>query len=145
MTDAVRNRITVAAEPDAIMEVIADFEAYPQWQADVREVEVLETDDDGWPTRARFVVDARVVTARYTLAYTYTDDTMRWSLVEGEGLRRNDGAYRLSDNGDGTTDVTYELEVEPTVRVPGVVRRQVAARIVDVALEGMKRRVESGA
>ncbi len=27
MTDAVRNRITVAAEPDAIMQVIADFEA----------------------------------------------------------------------------------------------------------------------
>ncbi|MDP9405190.1 MAG: SRPBCC family protein [Actinomycetota bacterium] len=145
MTDAVRDRIVVAADPDTIMDVIGDFEAYPEWQPEVRGVEVLETDDDGWGTRVRFTVDAKVALATYVLDYTYRDTEMRWTLVEGDKLRRNDGAYTLHDRGDGTTEVHYELELEPTVSVPGLIRRQVAKRIADTALKGMKRRVESRA
>jgi hypothetical protein len=76
------------------------------------------------------------------LDYTYTDTSMEWVLVEGDGVRRNDGRYDLRDLGDGTTEVTYALEVEPAVPVPGLIRRKAAKRIIDGALAGMKRRVE---
>ncbi len=145
MTDAVRDSIVVAADPDTIMDVIADFEAYPQWQPEVRGVEVLDRDDDGWATTVRFTVDAKVALATYVLRYTYTDTEMRWSLVEGDKVRRNEGAYVLIDRGDGTTEVRYEIELEPSIAVPGLIRRQVAKRIADTALKGMKRRVESRA
>ncbi|MBW3603114.1 MAG: SRPBCC family protein [Actinobacteria bacterium] len=144
MTEEVREHIVVRASPDAVMDVIADFERYPEWQAEVLRVEILEVDERGRATRVRFVVDARIVRATMVLAYAHAPDAMRWSLVEGDQVRRNDGAYLLWERPDGSTDVTYELVVEPAVAVPAVVRRSVARHIVDGALRGMKRRVEAG-
>jgi ribosome-associated toxin RatA of RatAB toxin-antitoxin module len=143
--DRVQDSIDVAASPDEVMEVIADFEAYPEWQPEFREVEILETDDDGWGTKVRFVVDAKVMQATLVLDYTYEDDAMRWELVEGDGVKRNDGAYLLEDKGDGTTHVTYEVEIEPSVPMPGMLRRKAAKKIATGALRGMKQRVEQGA
>lgn len=71
MSEAVADNIVIAAGADAIMSVIVDIEAYPGWQSDIREVEVLERDEQGRAAQARFVVDARLLTAVYTLAYTY--------------------------------------------------------------------------
>lgn len=142
MNAAVEDRIVVAADVDAVFDVITDFDAYPQWQAEIEEAEILETGPDGRGTRVRFLVDATVIKARLVLDYTYTDTSMEWVLVEGDGVRRNDGRYDLRDLGDGTTEVTYALEVEPAVPVPGLIRRKAAKRIIDGALAGMKRRVE---
>jgi uncharacterized membrane protein len=143
MADAVRDQIVVAADPDTILDVIADFPSYPDWQSDIKAVEVLDTDEHGWATRVRFTVDAKLFTTTLVLAYTYEDTAMRWHLVEGDQIRRNDGAYELEDLGDGTTRVTYSLEIEPAVPVPGMMRRKAAKRIVDSALSAMKQRVES--
>lgn len=141
----VTDSIVVNAEPDAIWDVIAGFEQYPEWQDGVKEAEVLETGDDGWATRVRFVIDAQRFRAEMVIAYTYTDDEMRWQLVEGDGVKENTGSYRLEPLDNGSTRVTYELEVTPSIRLPGVLRRMAAQRIVDTALRGMKQRVEDGA
>lgn len=143
MTEAVQDSIVVASDPDTIMDVIADFEAYPQWQPEIKEVEVLEADEDGWGTKVRFKVDAKVLKANLVLSYTYAENEMSWVLVEGDQVRKNDGRYSLDDRGDGTTEVTYELEVDPAVPMPGMLKRQAAKRIIDGALKGMKKRVES--
>lgn len=135
--------IVIPADVDTILEVVADVEAYPQWQPEVRRVDVLETDEDGWVTKASFEVDAKIVTARYTLAYRYTPTSMTWHLVSGEPIKRNDGAYEFTDQGDGTTLVTYRVEIDAGIPVPGLLRRQASKRIVDAGLRGLKRRVES--
>jgi ribosome-associated toxin RatA of RatAB toxin-antitoxin module len=143
VSNEVRDDILVEAGPDAVMDVIADFEAYPEWQDEFKEVEVLETDDDGWGTKVRYHVDAGVLSATFVLEYEYTDDGMRWRLTEGDKLKKNDGRYVLVEE-DGGTRVTYELDVEPTVKLPGMVKRQAAKRIASGALKHMKQRVESG-
>lgn len=145
MADAVSDRIVVAAELDRVLDVVADVEAYPQWQDEIREVEVLESDDDGWPVRVRMVVDARVFRTTLVLAYRYTATSMAWELEEGDQVRRNDGRYELEDLGDGTTAVTYQLEIELAVPVPTPLRRRAARRIVEGALSGLQRRVAAGA
>ncbi|MEX0659769.1 MAG: SRPBCC family protein [Egibacteraceae bacterium] len=145
MSEAVSESITVQAVPDAVMDVIADFEAYPEWQREIKAVEVLETDDDGWGTAVRFTVDAKIFSMTYVLGYTYTDDAMRWTLLEGDQVSKIDGSYLLADKGDGTTEVTYDLEVVPAISLPKMVRRKAARRIVEGALAGMKARVEEQA
>ena len=145
MSEAVQDSIRVQAPPDVVMAVITDVEAYPDWQDEMKAAEVLERDEQGRPLRARLTVDAKVIKTTYTLAYDYDDTSMSWELLEGDQLEELSGAYRLADAGDGTTDVTYELTVTPKFRLPGLVRRQAAKRIVDGALAGMKRRVESEA
>jgi ribosome-associated toxin RatA of RatAB toxin-antitoxin module len=139
---SISQRIVVAADPGTVMDVVADIEVYPEWQPDIKEVEVLATDDDGWVQQARFLVVGIGLTARFTLDYAYTDSEMSWQLVSSDVLSRNDGAYRLADRGDGTTEVTYDLDVDTTLSLPGFMRRQIANRLVDSALRGVKRRAE---
>jgi uncharacterized membrane protein len=142
VSNEVSEDIVVHASTDEVMEVIADFETYPDWQSEMKEAEVLETDEDGWGTKARFLLDAGILQARFTLVYTYTEYEMRWRLVDGDKLRRNDGVYALEDLGDGTTRVTYRVDVEPTVPIPAVLRRKAAQRVVHSALRDLKHRVE---
>jgi hypothetical protein len=95
-------------------------------------------------------VEAAILSTSYVLGYTYEGEggedgyRMSWHLVEGDQVRKVDGVYVLEDQGDGTTKVTYDLEVEPAFRVPKVMRRKAAQRIVHNALEGVKARVEQG-
>ena len=145
MVDSLSDSIVVNADPDAIMDVIADFEAYTEWQDEIKEVEVLDTDEDGWATRVRFKVDAMITEANYVLDYTYEDTAMRWTMVEADKLKSQEGSYELTDQGDGTTLVTYNLELEPSIKVPAMIRKQGTKRIASAALKSLKRRVESGA
>jgi ribosome-associated toxin RatA of RatAB toxin-antitoxin module len=144
VAESVKESTTIASDPDTIMRVAADFASYPEWNGEVKEAEVLETDEQGWGTKARYVIDAKVLSATVVLAYTYSDSEFSWELVEGDAVRRNDGTYTFTDLGDGTTEVTYELEVEPAISVPDMVKRKAAKRIVDGALEGLRNRVQSG-
>ncbi len=45
--------------------------------------------------------------------------------------------------GDGSTEVTYNLEVELRVPLPGFIKRRAQSRIMHTALEELKARVES--
>lgn len=144
MSEAVADSIVIAAGPQPIMDVILDVEDYPRWQSDVREVEVLERDDQGRAATARFVIDARLLTATYTLTYTYDADTVSWGLVSSEQLRRLDGRYHVAGSTDGTTTVRYELVADPAISLPRFMRRKAAEHIVRGALDGLKRRVETG-
>lgn len=142
-SDAVRQTVVVAADSVTVMGIVADLDAYPQWQPDITDVEILETDDDGWARRARFEASAMGMTASFELEYAHTDTEVRWRLVNSDLLTRNDGSYMLVDQGDGTTQVTYELDVDTSIAVPGFMRRQIANRVVSSALQGVKRRAEA--
>jgi len=144
VSDVVRDAVRVEASPEDVMAVIADVEAYPSWQEEIKEAEVLESDEQGRPLRARLSVDAKLFTTTYVLRYDYPEGEMRWELEESDQLRELTGRYVLEPD-DGGTKATYELTVVPRMRVPGLMRRQAARRIVDGALESMRRRVEGGA
>ncbi len=143
MSETVTETRDIPAPPTAVFDAIIDVASYPRWQKDVRSVEVLEEDAEGRPARARFVVDARLFTADYTLAYTYGDGTVRWELVASDQLRQLDGSYTVVDAGGGTSRVTYELEADPTISVPRFMRRAAAEKIVRSALDNLRQRVES--
>jgi len=145
VSDPVRETIIVDASADTVLSTVADVAAYPEWQPEITAVEVVDTGDDGRATKAHFVIDAKLMTVSCTLVYTYDDAGMHWQLVEGDGLTRNDGSYLIDDLGDGRTELTYVLDVEPTMSVPAVLRRQIAKRIVDGALQGAKLRAEGAA
>lgn len=134
----------VFATPAEVMYVVADFDAYPDWVGNLEEVDVLARDRRGRGTRVAFRLRTPVGDQAYTLAYRYQprDAGISWTYVEGT-LEDLAGAYILEPTGDGTTRVTYRLEVELGVPLPGLVKRQAARQIVRSALNDLKRRVES--
>ena len=127
-----------------VMAVVADFEAYPEWVPNLEEVEVVARDRRGRGTKVAFRLGTPWGEQSYTLAYRYRpkDAGVDWTYVQGT-LRDLAGSYTLEPTDDGTTRVTYRLEVALGKAIPSFLMRQAAKQIVRSALGDLKRRVES--
>ncbi len=151
MASATTSSIDIAAPVEQVMAVIADFESYPEWAEQVKTVEVLEPGAAGRPARVRFQMDAGPIKDSYTLDYTWAGDdrSVRWTLVKGQMQKAQDGSYTLSEGPGGSdrgvTTVTYSLAVDLNIPMIGMLRRKAEKVIIDTALKGLKRRVESTA
>jgi ribosome-associated toxin RatA of RatAB toxin-antitoxin module len=144
MAEQTTSSIVVSAEPAAIMDVISDFESYPSWAQGVKKAEPRSAGPDGRPEQVYFELDASPIKDAYTLRYDWAhEDSVRWTLVEGKMLKAMDGAYELDPRGDGSTEVTYRLAVDVAIPMIGMLKRKAEKVIIDTALKGLKKRVES--
>jgi hypothetical protein len=143
MAASTTSKTTVAAPVAAVMAVIADFDAYPQWASAVRSAEVLARDAAGLPSQVRFRLDAGMVKDTYVLGYEWDAGTgVRWHLTEpGSVVSAMDGAYQLAER-DGMTEVSYDLTVDVRIPMPGMLKRRAEKVIIDTALRGLKSRAE---
>jgi uncharacterized membrane protein len=146
MADATTSSITIAAPPERVMAVIADFPAYPEWAEQVKTAEVLGSDGAGRAERVRFTMDAGPIKDSYTLDYTWSRDgqSVSWTLVKGQIQKAQNGSYVLVGTAAETT-VTYSLAVDLNIPMIGMLRRKAEKVIIDTALKGLKRRVERAA
>jgi len=145
MAERTESSIVVDAPPAAVLAVIADLRSYPEWSEGVRSVTVLSEYEDGRPADARFVLDAGAIKDTYELEYDWADDgsSVSWTLTTGTMLKALDGAYELTDNGDGSTTVRYTLAVDLSIPMIGMIKRKAEKVIIETALKGLKDRVES--
>ena len=142
MAERASSQITINADKAAVMAVIADFEAYPQWADYMKTVEVVEPGEGTHAQKVRFVLDAGVVKDDYVLGYDWTgDDAVSWHLVKGKMLKKMDGSYTLTSAGEAT-EVTYALEVDLNMPMLGMFKRKAEKVIMDTALKELKKRVE---
>jgi ribosome-associated toxin RatA of RatAB toxin-antitoxin module len=144
MPEQATERATIDAPPERCFEVVTDFDRYPEWARDIKECSVVERDDQGRATKVAYRAAAFGRSARYTLAYDYSNapQELSWVQDSGEITRRLDGHYLFVPAGEGT-DVTYSLTVELIVPVPGFVKRRAEGKIIGTALSELKKRAES--
>lgn len=147
MAEHTRSSITIDAAPAAVMGVIADFDRYPEWTGEVKEAQVLSRDADDRAEQVRLLLDAGAIKDDHTLAYTWISaDEVSWSLVKSQMLRTLDGSYALAPlDGGRRTEVTYQLTVDVKIPMLGMIKRKAEKVIIDRALAGLKKRVESQA
>lgn len=144
MVDRARSQITVEAEPAAVMAVIADFPAYPEWVSSLKACEVLEDGPQGRAAQVRFSLDAGVLKDEYINAYDWSgDEQVSWHLVKSSAMKSQEGTYTLTPTGDGKTEVTYELAVDLKLPMLGMFKRKAEKMIMETALKDLKKRVES--
>jgi ribosome-associated toxin RatA of RatAB toxin-antitoxin module len=141
VADQTSASIDIDASPAQVMAVIADFEHYPEWVDSMKSAEVLSS-SAGKAETVRMVLDHPLVKDDYVLAYQWQPSTVSWHLVEGTLLKAMDGSYVLEERG-GATTVTYTLAVDVNLPMIGMFRRKAEKTIIDGALKGLKRRVES--
>ena len=63
--------------------------------------------------------------------------------IDERALRALDGAYVLKDLGNGSTEVTYRLALDVSIPLIGMLKRKGEKILIDTALKGLKKRVES--
>jgi hypothetical protein len=144
MADQTTSSIKIAAPAAAIMDVIADFDSYPDWAQGVKVANIEEMLPSGRARSVYFELDASPIKDAYTLSYVWDgDSSVTWTLTQGKMLKGLDGVYELNEFGDGFTEVTYRLAVDVTIPMIGMLKRKAEKVIIDTALKGLKKRVES--
>ncbi len=143
MAEQTTSSIVIDADAAAVMSVIADFESYPEWAKGMKRAEVLAQGPGGRAETVFFVLDVSPIKDEYTLAYSWDGDReVTWSLVEGKMLKMLDGAYTLRPV-QGGTEVTYRLALDVSIPLIGMLKRRGEKILIDTALKGLKKRVES--
>jgi ribosome-associated toxin RatA of RatAB toxin-antitoxin module len=141
MTQGTFSQLEIDASPEALYDVVADIDSYPEWATGVKEVEILEVDESGLVHRARFVIEGFIKEIEYVLRYTHDrPHVLSWVAEESADLEMLEGSYVFTPK-DGATEVVYSLSVEPKFTMPGFLRRQAEKQIVTTALRGLRRRV----
>jgi len=144
MSEQANETMTVQATPAQVYAVAIDFDSYPEWAADIKEVEVLGRDPEGRAQRVRFRAAAFGRSTTYTLVYDHAGapERLSWRLEEGDLTRVLDGWYVFEPLDGDDTEVTYHLVAELLMPVPGFVKRRTEGRIMHTALKELKVRAE---
>ena len=155
MADRTESSILIAAAPGAILDVIADFDRYPEWAGEVKKLAVISEDGDGWADQVEFTLSAGAIKDTYVLEYDWDvaangTGVVSWHLVSGQVLKAMNGSYTLEDVTlpDATpedcvsTAVTYRLSVDVKIPMLGMLKRKAEKVIIDTALKELKKRVE---
>ncbi len=136
--------IDIAARAGEIMETLADLPGMVEWSA-ADSVAVTEHHPDGRPAIACWSESYGPIRDRFVLSYEWDGDVeVRWRLLEGRVLKKENGRYRLTEADSGVTNVRLELELGIGVWIPTILCERVEAMIVRGTLNGLKQRVESG-
>ncbi len=139
MADAKRTEVMNASK-DKILEVLKDYESYSEFMDGVSKVSVIER--TGNKVKAQYDLNV-IKTFSYVLELEETDDGVSWTFDSGDIFSVNSGSWELNDLGDGTTEVTYSIEVDIKVKMMGT--GMITKKLVNTSLPSMMKSVEKRA
>jgi uncharacterized membrane protein len=145
VTEVARQEATIGAPVEELWAVLLDFEAYPTWARDLKQVDVLERDAQGRGVIVRYRAAAMGRSTSYTLQYDHRGAPFRvpWVLVRGDLMSKLDGAYTLTPDPDDArrTHVVYELAVDLVTPLPSFVKHRAELKIMHNALRELQAHV----
>ena len=144
MADQTTESIVIHAEPSAVFDVAADIERSPEWVGDIKQVTIDERDGLGRSGVVTFRAAAFGRSTTYSLQYDYSSapGELSWKQIAGDLTSALDGTYSFEPDPEGTK-VTYHLEVDLRVPIPGFIKSRAQGRIQSTALRELKARAES--
>ncbi len=142
MADQASSSTTISASVEDVLAVIRDVESYPAWANGITKVVVHESGPDG-PQKVTFTASQSGFSDEYTLVYDWRPDGVAWTLDAPTKVQKSQvGSYLLTGDGTSTT-VLYTLSVGMIIPMIGMMKRRIEGKIIDTALKGLKKRVES--
>lgn len=136
------HEVLVEATPAEILAVLADAESVTEWSAVHQSCEVVETGDDGLPSMVRMKIKTAGIIDDQVVRYTWSGNTVNWTLVSAKLQRSQDVTYTLTPDGDHTW-VKFEIAVDLTVPLPQFILKVATKSVLDTATEGLRKRVLS--
>jgi ribosome-associated toxin RatA of RatAB toxin-antitoxin module len=133
--------IVIAAPPEKVFDVISDYERYPEFLSQVKQVRTAQR--AGNQVEVEYGID--LVKRHYTLRMVEERPrAIRWTFVRGEVMRDNKGGWTLEPTSDGKTTATYNIEVAVGALVPRAIVNALVDQSLPKMLEAFKKRIESG-
>jgi len=144
MSEASKNSIQIDAPLADVAALLFDPAGYPVWSTAIKSASVLEKDGEGRATKIEMMIKAGQVKDRVILDYDWSKapNALTFALDDADMLTEMTGGYTLTDNGDDTTKVEYELTVALSMPVPAMMRTKAERDTIDLALKELKAKLE---
>jgi len=144
MSEASKNSIQIDAPVADVAALLFDPASYPEWSSAIKSASVLEKDGEGRATKIEMMIKAGQVKDRVILDYDWSKapNALTFALDDADMLTEMTGGYTLTDNGDDTTKVEYELTVALSMPVPAMMRTKAERDTIDLALKELKAKLE---
>ena len=144
MSEASKNSIQIDAPVADVAALLFDPAGYPEWSSAIKSASVLEKDSDGRATKIEMMIKAGQVKDRVILDYDWSKapSALTFALDDADMLTEMTGGYTLTDSGDDTTKVEYELTVALSMPVPAMMRTKAERDTIDLALKELKAKLE---
>src|SRR5579859_493643 len=126
---------------------LSRYEDRAEYQPRVKSVDVLDRQADR--IRARFVVDATIMTARYTAWFVFApkEHVIHWTLdtsASDNSIVAADGDYHLFEVTPSQTLVVYRTYVDSGRAISKSIQNYFTRKAIPDLLRAVKKRVESG-
>jgi ribosome-associated toxin RatA of RatAB toxin-antitoxin module len=138
----VSKTVEVAADAASILAIVADFESYPQWNAEIKGLWVLARYDDGRPSQLRLDMAWQGIEGTYIQAVYYPSATQIQTVMQqGNLFTKQEQLFSVVEMGP-TSLLTVDLDVETEASVPKPMVKKMVNDVLDYLAENLKRRAE---
>ena len=138
----VSKTVEVSASAQAILGIVADFEAYPQWNEEIKGCWILARYDDGRPSQLRLDTSVQGMEGMYIQAVYYPGpNQIQTVMQQGDLFSKQEQVFSVVEMGP-TTLLTVDLDVETTMPVPALMLKKVVNDALDHLADNLKARAE---
>ncbi|MDV3129985.1 SRPBCC family protein [Mycobacterium sp. 21AC1] len=138
----VSKTVEVEAPAETIMAIVADFEAYPQWNPEIKGAWVLARYDDGRPSQLRLDVEVQGQSGVFITAVYYPGENQIYTVLQqGDHLSKQEQKFSVVPIG-ATSLLTVDLEVETKLPIPGPMVKKAIGDTLEYLAGNLKTRAE---
>ena len=140
----VSKTVEVNSAADTILAIVADFEAYPQWNDEVKGCWILHRYDDGRPSQLRLDTEVQGNQGTYIQAVYYpADNQIQTVMQQGEHFAKQHQLFSVVGMGPDSALLTVDMDVEVKLPVPDIMVKKVVNEALDHLANNLKNRAES--
>lgn len=139
----VSKTVEVEASTESIMAIVADFEAYPQWNEEIKGCWILARYEDGRPSQLRLDTSVQGMDGTYIQAVYYPgENQIQTVMQQGDLFSKQEQVFSVVAMGP-TALLTVDLDVEITMPVPAMMVKKVVGDALDHLADNLKKRAEA--
>jgi len=140
----VSKTLEVGAHAEAILNIVADFEAYPQWNDEVRAVYILARYNDGRPSQLRIDTEIQGQPGTYIQAVYYPAPAQIQTVMQqGQLFSKQNQLFSVVEMGPSSL-LTVDLDVETSIPgVPDVMVKKLVNDALEHLAGNLKARAEA--
>lgn len=131
--------VVIPVSQSHMWSVITDYEKYNQFVSSTKDVKILS--ETPGQRQIKYNIELLGKDIFYTLKHIEeAPSKMSWSLVEGNIMKVSNGGWNLKPISPEETEVTYSLELEFKIYVPGFVLNNLVKSTLPSMLKEFEKR-----
>ncbi|QZH62010.1 SRPBCC family protein [Mycolicibacterium farcinogenes] len=139
----VSKTVEVDAPAEKIMAIVGDFEAYPQWNPEIKGCWILARYDDGRPSQLRLDVEIQGQSGVFINAVYYPADNQIYTVLQqGDHFTKQEQRFSVVPLGPDNTLLQVDLEVEVKLPVPAMMVKKLIGDTLDHLANALVGRVQ---